>query len=233
MKNSNTDIATSMIPKSQQMRHIVPDHPALTSRAVCRPSGTGAKTPWLWRALLPIWAAALVNLVACTTQSGSMSLQRKPLSGYVEMSQVQAAYIGSGNAGNGTLKYRGRTYPFTVGGLGVGGIGISKIEGRGLRTGAPPPLPGRVHSGPLWLCSGHCEHGRPVAEERKWCDHASSRKAARTDAESGRRRGRDPNEPVTPSVGCWLAARADRVEQTAGRFSKWGWIRFSINSKAV
>jgi hypothetical protein len=58
-----------------------------------------------------------------------MSLQGKPLSGYVEMTQVQAAYIGSGNAGKGTLRYRGHTYPFTVGGLGVGGIGIPNVEG--------------------------------------------------------------------------------------------------------
>jgi hypothetical protein len=86
---------------------------------------------WLSRALFPFFAAALVNLTACTTQSGSISLQGKPLSGYVRMTQVQAAYIGSGNAGNGTLRYRGQTYSFTVGGLGVGGIGISKIEAKG------------------------------------------------------------------------------------------------------
>ena len=36
-----------------------------------------------------------------------MSVQGKPVSGYVEMTQVQAAYLGSGNAGNGTLRYRG------------------------------------------------------------------------------------------------------------------------------
>ena len=50
--------------------------------------------------------------------------------------QVQAPYLGSGNAGSGnagsgTLRYHGNTYPFSVGGLGVGGIGISKIEAKG------------------------------------------------------------------------------------------------------
>ena len=60
-----------------------------------------------------------------------MSLQGKPLSGYVRMTQVQAAYLGSGSAGNGVLRYQGSSYPFSVGGLGVGGIGISKIEARG------------------------------------------------------------------------------------------------------
>jgi hypothetical protein len=73
----------------------------------------------------------LANLVACTTQSGSISLKGKPLSGYVRMTQVQAAYLGSGNAGNGVLRYQGSSYPFIVGGLGVGGIGLSKIEAKG------------------------------------------------------------------------------------------------------
>jgi len=131
MKNPDTTFATPVIPKSQRMRHIAADHQALAARAACGPFGTGAQTPWLRRALLPICAAALVNLAACTTQNGSMSLQGKPVSGYVAMTQVQAAYLGSGNGGNGTLRYRGRTYPFTVGGLGVGGIGISKIEANG------------------------------------------------------------------------------------------------------
>jgi hypothetical protein len=43
--------------------------------------------------------------------------------------------------------------------------------------------------GDLWL------------QKRKWCDHASSREAARADAESRWRRGRNPNERVTSSAG--------------------------------
>jgi hypothetical protein len=158
----------------------VPDHQALASRAVCGPSWAGSETPWLWRALLPIWAAVLVNLAACSTQSGSMSLQGKPLSGYVEMTQVQAAYIGSGNAGNGTLRYRGRTYPFTVGGLGVGGIGISKIEARGevyglehLRDFPGAYIQGRygfalgtASTGDLWLKNGNGVIMRLVAKRQ-------------------------------------------------------------------
>jgi hypothetical protein len=60
-----------------------------------------------------------------------ISLEGKPISGYVRMNEVQAAYIGSGNAGSGVLYYQGGRYPFTVGGLGVGGIGLSKIEAKG------------------------------------------------------------------------------------------------------
>ncbi|MGE0222856.1 MAG: hypothetical protein AB7S57_06315 [Acetobacteraceae bacterium] len=49
----------------------------------------------------------------------------------VDMQQVQVAFIGSGGGGTGTLHYRGRRYPFTVAGLGVGGIGASTIEAEG------------------------------------------------------------------------------------------------------
>jgi hypothetical protein len=180
MKNSDTTFATPVIPKSQQMRHIVPDHQAFASRAVCRPSGTGAEKPWLRRALLPICAAVLVNLAACTTQSGSISRQGKQLSGYVRMTQVQAAYIGSGNAGKGVLRYSGSSYPFTVGGLGVGGIGISKIEAKGeayglerLRDFPGAYVQGRygfaigtASTGDLWLKNGNGVIMRLVAKRQ-------------------------------------------------------------------
>jgi hypothetical protein len=49
----------------------------------------------------------------------------------VEMHEVQAAYMGSGSAGGGTLFHRVRAYPFTIVGAGVGGIGLSTIDARG------------------------------------------------------------------------------------------------------
>lgn len=52
-------------------------------------------------------------------------------SGSVTISQVQVAFIGSGAVGGGTLHYRGRSYPFKVGGLGIGGIGISRLDATG------------------------------------------------------------------------------------------------------
>jgi hypothetical protein len=52
-------------------------------------------------------------------------------SGNVHIEQVQIAFIGSGNLGGGTLTYEGRNHDFTIGGLGVGGIGVSKIEAVG------------------------------------------------------------------------------------------------------
>jgi hypothetical protein len=49
----------------------------------------------------------------------------------VAISQVQVAFIGSGAVGGGTLYYRGRAYPFKLGGLGIGGFGVSRLEASG------------------------------------------------------------------------------------------------------
>lgn len=54
-----------------------------------------------------------------------------PVSATIKIEQVQVAFIGSGSAGGGTVTYRGRSYPITVGGLGVGGIGVSKLTASG------------------------------------------------------------------------------------------------------
>jgi hypothetical protein len=52
-------------------------------------------------------------------------------SGSVSIRQVQVALIGSGAVGGGTLYYRGRSYPFKLGGLGIGGIGVSRLYAGG------------------------------------------------------------------------------------------------------
>lgn len=78
-------------------------------------------------------AAALFSLGAC---SGSMKVGPEAVQGLtpdgtVTMTQVQVAYIGSGGGGTGTLYYKSKAYPFTVGGLGVGGIGASTLDATG------------------------------------------------------------------------------------------------------
>jgi len=59
------------------------------------------------------------------------SAQQGVKSGTVEIEQVQVAFIGSGNVGGGTLHYEGRSYRFSIGGLGVGGFGFSKMQAYG------------------------------------------------------------------------------------------------------
>ena len=83
-------------------------------------------------------AIALASLAACSGQRAGQQASgdttdyaRKQPDATVQMSQIHAAFIGSGSAGHGQLFYRGRVYPFTVGGLGVGGIGASTVEASG------------------------------------------------------------------------------------------------------
>jgi hypothetical protein len=58
-----------------------------------------------------------------------------PPSASVTIEQVQVAFIGSGAVGGGTLNYHGESYPITVGGLGIGGIGASKLTATGSAYG--------------------------------------------------------------------------------------------------
>jgi hypothetical protein len=77
--------------------------------------------------------AALVVVAACSQQVklGPEAVAGKVPDGTVEMREVQVAYIGSGSEGKGDLFYKGRRYPFTIEGLGVGGIGASSIDAEG------------------------------------------------------------------------------------------------------
>jgi hypothetical protein len=79
--------------------------------------------------LAPLCAA----LAACAgrVEVGQDAIAGKTPDAFVDMHQVQAAYIGSGSTGTGFIVFRGQTYNFNVGGLGVGGIGISEIDAEG------------------------------------------------------------------------------------------------------
>src|SRR5262249_20945351 len=75
-------------------------------------------------ALLGLFLASL----AAAPQASAEELKQ---SGTIYIKQVQIAWIGSGNLGGGTLQYNGRSWPFTIGGLGIGGFGISQITATG------------------------------------------------------------------------------------------------------
>lgn len=84
------------------------------------------------RRSLAIRAVAL--LLGFLLVSGSAYAQARPAgppSATVRIKQLQVAFIGSGAIGGGTLHFRNRTYEITVGGLGVGGIGASKLTATG------------------------------------------------------------------------------------------------------
>ncbi len=76
---------------------------------------------------------ALLALAACSNKTPGPETRFEGVrpDASVTMDQVQAAYIGSAGGGSGTLTYRGVAYPFTVAGLGVGGVGFSDLEATG------------------------------------------------------------------------------------------------------
>ena len=84
-------------------------------------------------------ALTATSLGACSDVGGTVGGVRlgpeavagKRPDGTVEMREVQVAYIGSGSGGSGVLHHRGRAYPFSVAGLGVGGIGASTVDAHG------------------------------------------------------------------------------------------------------
>jgi len=114
-------------------------------------------------------AAFIGGLVLMLAIGGSAGGDDLKKSGTVRIEQVQIAFIGSGNLGGGTLKFAGKSYDFTVGGLGVGGFGISKMVATGnvydLKDIAHFPgayVQGRVgmvvgdaSTGKLWLKNSH------------------------------------------------------------------------------
>jgi hypothetical protein len=72
-------------------------------------------------------------IMLCAPSAGAIAQSPSPAypSGTVSIHQVQVAFIGSGTTGGGTLYFRGYSYPFKLGGLGIGGFGISTLDAVG------------------------------------------------------------------------------------------------------
>lgn len=75
-------------------------------------------------------ALGLITLAGCQSDK-SADLEGRTPDGTVTMAMVQGAFIGSASGGSGTLVFRGRSYPFTIGGVGIGGVGGSSIQAEG------------------------------------------------------------------------------------------------------
>jgi hypothetical protein len=74
--------------------------------------------------------AALAAFLLVVVAPGSKAAETQP-SATVEIKQTQIAFIGNANLGGGKLFFNGKTYNFTIGGLGLGGIGFSSITATG------------------------------------------------------------------------------------------------------
>jgi hypothetical protein len=79
------------------------------------------------RAIFGFAVAALLSFAGCSSSQNTnqRSLEGKQPDGTVDMQEVQAAFIGSGGGGSGSLYYRGQIYRFNAGGPGIGVIGAS------------------------------------------------------------------------------------------------------------
>ncbi len=75
-------------------------------------------------------AISVLILATLTTSFAARAGDPQP-SGTITISQTQVALLISGTLGGGKLTYKGKTYPFSIGGLGVGGIGISTMNATG------------------------------------------------------------------------------------------------------
>jgi hypothetical protein len=105
---------------------------ATTSNETAIPEVQYAQSPPR-RFMVGFAVGALLLLAGCSSsvKLGPEAVAGLTPDGTVDMEQVQAAFIGSAGGGSGTLFYRGGTYPFAIGGLGVGGIGASTISAEG------------------------------------------------------------------------------------------------------
>ncbi len=84
-----------------------------------------------WQVLLTASVVFLSTACSSSVKLGPEAVAGLAPDGTVDMQQVQVAYLASGGGGRGTLYYKGAAYPFTVGGLGIGGIGASTISASG------------------------------------------------------------------------------------------------------
>ena len=93
-------------------------------------------TKQTWKTMmarLTLVSVCVLSLAGCTGNIalGPDAVKGKVPDGTIEMHEVQAAYIGSGSGGAGVLFFRGGQYEFNIGGVGVGGIGLSTVEATG------------------------------------------------------------------------------------------------------
>ena len=75
--------------------------------------------------------ASLVLALVLGVSALAPAAEEKEPSGTIEIEQTQVAVLLSGSFGGGVLHFGSRSYEFEIGGLGVGGFGVSTIEAKG------------------------------------------------------------------------------------------------------
>jgi len=80
--------------------------------------------------ILSVSTFSLCVLAQDKPSGKALPVEEKPV-GNVTMDFGQGSFILSASGGNGTLLFNGRKYAFKIGGLGVGGFGVSKTKATG------------------------------------------------------------------------------------------------------
>jgi len=82
--------------------------------------------------------------------------------GQIELKQYSVAYIGSGSMGGGTLTVDGKSRPFKIAGLGIGGIGAAAIDATGTVYNLPSldAFAGTYGNARLGMTAGDSGKGR-------------------------------------------------------------------------
>ena len=78
-----------------------------------------------------ITGALAIGLATAWTPAASAQEQDWELAGTVEINSTQMAFILSGKLGGGVLEFEGEEYYFNIGGLGIGGVGVQRLNAVG------------------------------------------------------------------------------------------------------
>ncbi len=78
-----------------------------------------------------VWLAALAVMAFAAPAPAEAPPSPSQAVGKVTFSQIQLALFYSGSVGGGVLTFDGKEHPFTMGGVGYGGIGASRVEAIG------------------------------------------------------------------------------------------------------
>jgi hypothetical protein len=110
-----------------------------------------------------IAVTALTLLAACGGQSSQSTSNQPPPppDGTVAIHMFQGALLVSGSGGHGTLSFRGQSYPFSIKGGGVGGIGASTIDAVGevYHLNNVSQFPGNYAQGRIGFAIGNTSAG--------------------------------------------------------------------------
>jgi hypothetical protein len=72
-------------------------------------------------------AASMLTVSFLVVACVAMAEEREP-SGRVVIDETQIMWVIGGDIGGGTLEFQGRTYPFKMGGVKLGGFGVHQVK---------------------------------------------------------------------------------------------------------